>query len=145
MSLIVHCSAESVTSKSLSKAKLIFISLFNVIACQLLFHHAKCVKVKFWKKSTITWIIIPSYRICISSKMLQRLKNTVFIIITVGRLSWPPICVFRRELACIFKTVKKSLIILARQNKLWEGIYSMAIIESEMISHEQLILSSQEH
>ena len=50
-----------------------------------------------------------------------------------------------RELACIFKTVKKSLIILARQNKLWEGINSMAIIESEMISHEQLILSSQEH
>ena len=49
------------------------------------------------------------------------------------------------ELACIFKTVKKSLIILARQNKLWEGINSMAIIESEMISHEQLILSSQEH
>ena len=50
-----------------------------------------------------------------------------------------------REFHCIFKTVKKSLIVLARQNKLWEGINSMAIIESEMISHEQLILSSQGH
>ena len=49
------------------------------------------------------------------------------------------------EFHCIFKTVKKSLIVLARQNKLWEGINSMAIIESEMISHEQLILSSQGH
>ena len=49
------------------------------------------------------------------------------------------------EFHCIFKTVQKSLIVLARQNKLWEGINSMAIIESEMISHEQLILSSQEH
>ena len=49
------------------------------------------------------------------------------------------------EFHCIFNTVKKSLIVLARQDKLWEGINSMAIIESEMISHEQLILSSQEH
>ena len=35
------------------------------------------------------------------------------------------------ELACILKTVKESLIILARQNKLWEGINSMVIIESK--------------
>ena len=39
---------------------------------------------------------------------------------------------------------QKSLIILARQNKLLEMIKSMTIIESEMISHQQLFLSSQE-
>ena len=39
---------------------------------------------------------------------------------------------------------QKSLIILARQNKLLEVIKSMTIIESEMISHQQLFLSSQE-
>ena len=36
----------------------------------------------------------------------------------------------------------KSLIVLAKQNKLWERINSMAIIESEMISHPQHVLSS---
>ena len=36
----------------------------------------------------------------------------------------------------------KSLIVLARQNKLWKRINSMAIIESEMISHSQHVLSS---
>ena len=39
---------------------------------------------------------------------------------------------------------QKSLIILARQNKLLEVIKFMTIIESEMISHLQLFLSSQE-
>ena len=39
---------------------------------------------------------------------------------------------------------QKSLIILARQIKLLEVIKSMTIIESEMISHQQLFLSSQE-
>ena len=38
---------------------------------------------------------------------------------------------------------QKSLIFLARQNKLLEVINSMAIIESEMMSHQQLFLSSQ--
>ena len=36
-----------------------------------------------------------------------------------------------------FRIHQKSLIVLARQNKLYERINSMAIIESEMISHPQ--------
>ena len=38
---------------------------------------------------------------------------------------------------------QKSLIFLARQNKLLEVINSMTIIESEMMIHQQLFLSSQ--
>ena len=45
-----------------------------------------------------------------------------------------------RDFSSIFKTVKNSLIVLARQNKLWEGISS--IIKSEMSSQSQLFLSS---
>ena len=41
-----------------------------------------------------------------------------------------------------FRIHQKSLIVLARQNKLYERINSMAIIESEMISHPQHVLSS---
>ena len=50
-----------------------------------------------------------------------------------------------RGIGLYLKNSQKSLIILARPKKVREGIYSMAIIESEMISHEQLILFSQEH
>ena len=44
-----------------------------------------------------------------------------------------------------FRIHQKSLIVLARQNKLYERINSMAIIESEMISHPQHVLSSQDN
>ena len=47
------------------------------------------------------------------------------------------------EIGLYLENSQKSLIFLARQNKLLEVINSMAIIESEMMSHQQLFLSSQ--
>ena len=49
----------------------------------------------------------------------------------------------RMGIGLYLENSQKSLIFLARQNKLLEVINSMAIIESEMMSHQQLFLSSQ--